>query len=447
MNRRSILICGSILLSFLIFFILLKVKLTGEATDPAKAASVEVRAYLESRVMDTNLPSQLPPRLLRTLALNPDGYDPAKSSFAAEVLLGDLLFHSPTTLGPKAQALGISCQTCHTNGATNTEFFLPEISNKRGNADLSTAYFRIDADNGITDAVNIPTLRGVRYTGPYGHDGRTSSLSEFINQVIVSEFDGKPLPSTRLRALVSYVQELDFLPNRNLDSRGRLSIQAPKLARTGEDQFFKLRPALRGESCASCHEPSSFFRDGKSHRHGGSGRQASPFSLDDAEETPTLLGTSETAPYFHDGRFATLDQVVEWYDKTYELGLTTGQRSALVAYLKVIGTSEMQHDDRPVARKLVENFSLLVLLLRGEAKDDPEIWIAAIDEVTPELAKLGKVPEISGRVNDMAAKLGRLREQCAAGRPLSELRSEAKKIHQELNDLAPSWAGVLTVNK
>ena len=118
-----------------------------------------------------------------------------------------------------------------------------------------------------------------------------------------------------------------------------------------------------------------------------------------------------------------------------------------MAYLKVIGTSEMQHDDRPMARKLVENFSLLVLLLRGEAKDDPEIWIAAIDEVTPELAQLRKVPEISARVNDMAARLGRLREQCAAGRPLSELRSEAKKIHQELNDLAPGWAGALTANK
>jgi cytochrome c peroxidase len=447
MKSRSILICGSILLSFLIFFILLKVKWPGEATDPAKAASVEVGAHSESRVMDTNLPSQLPPRLLRTLALNPDGYDPTKSSFAAEVLLGDLLFHSPTTLGPKAQALGISCQTCHANGATNPEFFLPGISNQRGNADLSTAYFRIDADNGVADAVNIPTLRGARFTGPYGHDGRTSSLSEFINQVVVSEFDGKPLSPTRLRALVSYVQEFDFLPNGNLDSKGRLSIHAPQLARTGEDQFFKLRPAFRGESCASCHEPSSFFRDGKSHRHAGSGRQASPFSLDDAEETPTLLGTFETAPYFHDGRFATLDQVVEWYDKSYDLGLTTGQRSALLAYLKVIGNSEMQHDDRPMARKLVENFSLLVLLLRGQAEDDPQIWIAAIDEVTPALAKLCQVPEISARVNDMAAKLGRLREQCLAGRPLSELRSEAKKIHQELNDLAPGWAGVLRANK
>src|SRR5262245_56471806 len=80
------------------------------------------------------LPSPLPARDLRTLEYDPGGYDAASPpggptrGEANDLLLGDLLYHAPSTLGPRAQELGISCQTCHPNGATNTRFFLEGLS-------------------------------------------------------------------------------------------------------------------------------------------------------------------------------------------------------------------------------------------------------------------------------------------------------------------------------
>src|SRR5260370_3968404 len=123
-------------------------------------------------------PSPMPPRFLRTLAHNPAGYDPQRSEVATDLLLGDLLFHSPAVLGPKAEAMGMSCHTCHPNGSTHPTLFLPGLSDHPGNLDLSTSFFRKGADNGIADYVNIPSLRGARFTAPYGHHGRTASLSE-----------------------------------------------------------------------------------------------------------------------------------------------------------------------------------------------------------------------------------------------------------------------------
>ncbi len=164
------------------------------------------------------LPSPLPARYLRTLAYDPGGYDGASPpggpvrGTASDLLLGDLLYHSPATLGPRAAALGISCQTCHPNGAAGTSFYLDGVSDRRGNVDLSTAFFRVEADDGRVDPVNIPSLRGARFIAPYGLDGRTASLGDFVQGVVTGEFQGEPLRQRELAALVRYVQDSRFPP-------------------------------------------------------------------------------------------------------------------------------------------------------------------------------------------------------------------------------------------
>src|SRR4051794_2804196 len=97
--------------------------------------------------------SPLPARYLRTLAYDPGGYDaasppggPARGE-ASDLLLGDLLYHAPSTLGPRARALGVSCQSCHPNGATNAAFVLEDLGDRPGNVDLSTRFFRAGADD------------------------------------------------------------------------------------------------------------------------------------------------------------------------------------------------------------------------------------------------------------------------------------------------------------
>src|SRR5262245_10931610 len=212
------------------------------------------------------LPARMPARYLRTLAHDPGGYDPMRADSVTDLLLGDLLFHSPHILGAEARRIGLSCNACHPNGATNATLVIEGVSDRPGNVDLTTAHFRPGADNHIADAVNTPSLRGVRFTGPYGRDGRTASLSEFVRDVVTNEFGGASLPPAQLSALVHYVQDLDFVPNANLDGRGRLTTRASDSARRGEILFAAPRTGFDGGSCAACHVRTSFFRDGRAHR-------------------------------------------------------------------------------------------------------------------------------------------------------------------------------------
>ena len=130
---------------------------------------------------------------------------------------------------------------------------------------------------------------------------------------MTNEFGGAALPPAQLSALVRYVQDLDFLPNASLDERGRLTARASASAQRGEILFTAPRPGFDGGSCATCHVRTLVLP----RRPGAPadvGRPPSPHAIDDGFETPTLLGTAESAPYFHDGRFATLGDVVAWFD-------------------------------------------------------------------------------------------------------------------------------------
>jgi cytochrome c peroxidase len=59
-------------------------------------------------------------------------------------------------------------------------------------------------------------------------------------------------------------------------------------------------------------------------------------SPDDMYRTTPLRGlfTREKGGFYHDGRFKTLDQVVQHYEKTFDLKLTDQQKRDLVQYLK-----------------------------------------------------------------------------------------------------------------
>jgi len=59
-------------------------------------------------------------------------------------------------------------------------------------------------------------------------------------------------------------------------------------------------------------------------------------SPDERYRTTPLRGLFAHAKggFYHDGRFSTVDAVVAHYDTALTLGLTAGQRSDLVEYLK-----------------------------------------------------------------------------------------------------------------
>jgi cytochrome c peroxidase len=134
----------------------------------------------------------------------------------------------------------------------------------------------------------------------------------------------------------------------------QLSIPAPK-APAGS---FDPAAAARGKAlfngkaqCATCHVPPLFTEPGwnihtpaEIHIDEFQANRAPAFIIGDANGNPTTVHGYRTAPlkglwahqkggFFHDGRFATLDAVVDHYNTSFNLGLTAQERSDLVQYL------------------------------------------------------------------------------------------------------------------
>jgi len=91
--------------------------------------------------------------------------------------------------------------------------------------------------------------------------------------------------------------------------------------------------------CATCHVPP-LYTDAGWNMHSAAEIGIDDFqakrSPDERYRTTPLRGLFAHAKggFYHDGRFSTLDAVVAHYDTALTLGLTAGQRSDLVEYLK-----------------------------------------------------------------------------------------------------------------
>jgi cytochrome c peroxidase len=255
------------------------------------------------------------------------------------VAFGDMLFDSPEIFGEPAKSLGVACSTCHNRSDVNQRFFIPGISSRPGTVDVDGSFFNARFNDHRADALDIPSLRGLRFTAPYGRDGRVASLRDFTRNVIVNEFGGPEPEPMHLDALVAYMQEFNFLPAPYLDRSGRLTAEASESAERGEVLFNRPFPGMGDQSCADCHQPNSHFTDNEAHDIGSAGAGAAD-GFAGAMDTPPLLGIVHTAPYFHDGRFSTLGEVVAWFDQTFDLGLDQAERADLESYLVAVGTGQ-----------------------------------------------------------------------------------------------------------
>ena len=291
--------------------------------------------------------------------------------------LGDLAFSSPQILGGVARQAGISCSTCHINGANNPKLYIPGLSRGAGTLDTTGAIFNAKADNHVLDPVTVPSLRGARYLAPYGHDGRNASLRDFVRNVIVNEFGGPEPSPAILDAIVIYIQDIDFLPNPSLGPGGRLTAQSSAAERRGEALFAKPFPHDPGLSCAGCHIPSAAFVDHRQHDVGAG-----------LYKTPTLLNADFNAPYFHDGRYDTYDQVVAHFDRVFDLGLSPQDRHDLVAYLTAVGDGVRPYENDGVATELKEANDFASVLGTAIPAHDTEIISLAVNTIGLELREL-----------------------------------------------------------
>ncbi|MCB9915154.1 MAG: hypothetical protein H6828_08400 [Planctomycetes bacterium] len=96
-----------------------------------------------------------------------------------------------------------------------------------------------------------------------------------------------------------------------------------------------------------------------------------------AFKTPTLRNVELTAPYFHNGRFDTLEQVVDFYDRGGDftapnkppaiapIGLTAVEKAALVAFLRAFTDERVRNELPPFDRPTLYGESTRVPQLYG----------------------------------------------------------------------------------
>ena len=112
-----------------------------------------------------------------------------------------------------------------------------------------------------------------------------------------------------------------------------------------------------GAGCAACHRPPTFALAADARSNGLDAGETRLF------KAPSLRSVGLTGPYMHDGRFATLAEVVDFYASGVQdgpaldprlrqrreprrLALSTADRAALVAFLKTLDDPVLTTDPR-----------------------------------------------------------------------------------------------------
>ncbi len=148
--------------------------------------------------------------------------------------------------------------------------------------------------------------------------------------------------------------------------------------RRGEALFSKPFPHDPGLSCAGCHVPSAAFVDHQQHDVGSGG----------LFKTPTLRNADFNAPYFHDGRFDSFDQVVDHFDRAFDLGLSAQDKRDLVAYLTAVGDGVQPYERDGAGATLKEINDFNMVLATAIPSGDKAIVALAVDTIGQELREL-----------------------------------------------------------
>jgi cytochrome c peroxidase len=174
-----------------------------------------------------------------------------------------------------------SCASCH---------FLSGHTNNK-------TYDGLDVvADGDPNGRSTPTLWGAGERSVYGWAGAAPTLEESIRGIIVNRMKGANPSKETLSALVAYVRSLPYPKNWQLDDDGTPTPAATDAVKRG----FALFTSEAG--CNTCHVlPKSL--DKPSPDDIGTGGRF---------KVPSLRAVASTAPYFHDGRTASLRDAVKF---------------------------------------------------------------------------------------------------------------------------------------
>jgi cytochrome c peroxidase len=231
---------------------------------PRSVAVVGTEAFVAEYFSDTvavvDLANETP---ARTIALGP-------TPILTPHRRGEMLFHDATICFQQWQ----SCASCHPDGrvdALNWDLMNDNVGNPKNTKSMLLAH-----------ATPPAMATGVRGTAEHAVRSGISSIL-FANR-----------PNEESAAMDAYLRSLEPVPSPHLVD-GRLSPAAER----GRDLFYSKRVR-----CDRCH-PQPLYTDLRSHNVGSRGTT----EYTDRFDTPTLVEVWRTAPYLHDGRYATMKEV------------------------------------------------------------------------------------------------------------------------------------------
>lgn len=199
---------------------------------------------------------------------------------------------------------------------------------------------RINFDGESTPLV-LPPAYGLRRVARETYTGE-GPVSYWNAYVAVTQMHGQGSFSDP-RLGVSIVRTPDLVTSKLPALREyQFSLEAP----APPPGSFDVAAAARGRSvfdgpggCAACHRPDSEFtdvNDGWLHAPAETGMDPAYAARTTQKRyrTTPLRGLWQRPPYFHDGSAATVEAVVEHYDRVRSLDLSVQEKADLVQYLK-----------------------------------------------------------------------------------------------------------------
>ena len=202
--------------------------------------------------------------------------------------LGRRLFHEAS---PRISRDGRSCVSCHPAGRQDGEVW----SSPTGPRQTPMLAGRLDG------------------TEPFGWDGAAATLHAHVTETI-QRLGGTGLPEGELDALTAYV--------RSMPGPSQAPSASPAVVARGRELF-----ESDETGCASCHRADRGYTNEHAH-----------VILEVSANAPSLRYVGGTAPYMHDGRFATLEQVLDATDGVmgHTAHLAPEDRTALLAFVRTL---------------------------------------------------------------------------------------------------------------
>lgn len=218
--------------------------------------------------------------------------DPERQ-LSVEQLLGRSLFHS--TNDARIARDGRACASCHPDGREDGLVWATPNGPRR-------------------TKLLAGSLHG---TAPFAWDGDAAKLHDHLEDTFERLRGAGGLRSVELRALTSYVKALPSPP--------RTTVKDPQKVARGKEIFESKRAG-----CATCHA-GEHFTDNKIHDV----KSKTKMDREAGFNTPSLAFLRGRAPYYHDGRYATLSELLAGVDGAmgHTKHLSKADRAALEAFL------------------------------------------------------------------------------------------------------------------